>query len=50
MKTDHSIFAVEFKIKNVFNSKSSGLYLDLSFDKEIEVNQTVKSLRHTVSA
>ena len=50
MKTDHSIFAVEFKIKNVFNSKSSGLYLDLSFDKEIEVNQTAKSSRQTVSA
>lgn len=37
MKTDHTSMGVEFKIKNVFNSKSSGLYLDLSFDKEIDV-------------
>ncbi len=35
MKTDHRNLAVNFKIKNVFNAKLSGLYLDLSFNKEI---------------
>ena len=43
MKTDHGVLSVEFKIKNVFNSKSSGLYLDLSFNKEIDVLPTTKT-------
>lgn len=36
MKTDHELLSVEFKVKNVFNSNSSGIYLNLSFDKEIQ--------------
>lgn len=40
IKMNYPAFEVDLKIKNIFNSKASGLYLDLSFNKEITIDAT----------